>query len=290
MTDSPRQTPGAADDAEAAIERRVGLIAGGGQFPLLFSIKAREKGLRLFTAAHLKESDAALEQYADAIEWVHLGQVGRILKFFKRHRVKDAVMMGTIRKTRMFSDVRPDTKAIALFTAMANNTHDDRVLSAFAALLEKEGIRVRSSTFLLPEMLAVEGCWTRRRPSKGEMNDIRFGWSVAKEIGRLDIGQCVVVAGGSVTAVEAIDGTDATILRGGRLAKGTAVVVKVCKPTQDTRFDVPAVGVQTIRTMEEAGIRAIALEAGKAVVFDREEMVALADRLKMAVVAMRDPV
>jgi DUF1009 family protein len=197
-------------------------------------------------------------------------------------------MIGTIEKTRIFSDVRPDTKAIFLFASMANNTHDDRLLSAFAAFLEKEGIRVRPSTFLLPEMLAPEGCWTRRRPDKGEMNDIRFGWKVAKEIGRLDIGQCVVVAGGSVTAVEAIDGTDATILRGGRLAKGAAVVVKVCKPTQDFRFDVPAVGAETVQTMKEAGVKVLALEAGKAVVFDREEMVALADRYKMTVVAMAD--
>jgi hypothetical protein len=290
MNDSPRQTAANGRPWGEEIPTRVGLIAGGGQFPLLFSEKARQRGLSLFTVAHLKESDPDLARFADAIEWVHLGQLGRILKFFKRHRVADAVMMGTINKTRIFSDVRPDTKAIALFAAMANNTHDDRLLSAFAAVLEKAGIRVRPSTFLLPEMLAPEGCWTRRRPGKGEMNDIRFGWSVAKEIGRLDIGQCVVVAGGSVTAVEAIDGTDATILRGGRLAKGTAVAVKVCKPNQDTRFDVPAVGAQTIRTMNEAGVRVLAVEAGKAVVFDRQEMIAEADRFKIAVVAMREPV
>jgi DUF1009 family protein len=288
MNDSPRQPASVGQAGEPEIPRRIGLIAGGGQFPLLFSEKARQRGLSVFTVAHLKESDPDLARFADAIEWVHLGQVGRILKFFKRHRVADTVMMGTINKTRIFSDVRPDTKAIALFAAMANNTHDDRLLSAFAAVLEKAGIRVRPSTFLLPEMLAPEGCWTRRQPSKGEMNDIRFGWPVAKEVGRLDIGQCVVVAGGSVTAVEAIDGTDATILRGGRLAKGTAVVVKVCKPTQDTRFDVPAVGVQTIETMKAAGVRALAIEAGKAVVFDRPEMIALADRLKIAVVALKE--
>jgi hypothetical protein len=289
MNDSSSQPAAAGETQQGGIPRRVGLIAGGGQFPLLFSKTARRRGLSLFTVAHRKESDPALADYADAIEWVHLGQVGRMLKFFKRHRVADAVMMGTIQKTRMFSDVRPDTRAIALFAAMADNTHDDRVLSAFAALLEKEGIRVRPSTFLLPEMLAPAGCWTRRRPGKGEMNDVRFGWAVAKEIGRLDIGQCVVVAGGSVTAVEAIDGTDATILRGGRLAKGTAVAVKVCKPTQDMRFDVPAVGAQTIRSMQEAGVRALAVEAGKAVVFDRREMIELANRFKIAVVALKDP-
>jgi DUF1009 family protein len=288
MMDSVRQAPGAADDSAATTQRRVGLIAGGGRFPILFSQRARSRGYDLFTVAHLRESDASLADYAEAIEWVHLGQVKRILKFFKRHGVKEAVMMGTIKKTRMFTDVRPDTKAIALVGAMAS-THDDGVLSAFAALLEKEGIRIRPATFLLPEMIATEGCWTRRKPTRAETADIRFGWSVAKEIGRLDIGQCVVVAGGSVTAVEAIDGTDATILRGGRLAKGNAVVVKICKPTQDTRFDMPALGVETIRTMAEAGVSALALEAEKSVVFDREEMVAEADRKGIAVVAIKAP-
>ncbi len=265
------------------------MIAGGGKFPILFSQKARSRGYALFTAAHLRESDPSLADYAEAIQWVHLGQVKRILKFFKRHGVTEAVMMGTIKKTRMFTDVRPDIKAIALMGAMAS-THDDGVLSAFAALLEKEGIRIRPATFLLPEMIAPEGCWTRRKPNRAETADIRFGWSVAKEIGRLDIGQCVVVAGGSVTAVEAIDGTDATILRGGKLADGNAVVVKICKPAQDTRFDMPAMGVETIRTMAEAGVSALALEAEKSVVFDIEEMVAEADRLGIAVVAIKEPV
>lgn len=288
MTETPQQSTGAADAEAAASRRRVGLIAGGGQFPLLFSKRALARGYALYTVAHLRESDPALADYAEAVQWVHLGQVKRILRFFKRHGVEEAVMMGTIQKTRMFTDVRPDTKAIALVGAMAS-THDDGVLGAFARLMENEGIRIRPAVFLLPEMVSPEGCWTRRKPNRAEMADIRFGWSVAKEIGRLDIGQCVVVAGGSVTAVEAIDGTDATILRGGRLARTGAVVVKTCKPTQDTRFDMPAVGVQTVRTMAEAGARVLALEAGKSVVFDREEMIAEADRLKIAVVALKEP-
>ncbi len=287
MTNSLRENTGADIEVSATAPRRVGLIAGGGKFPILFSQRARSRGYELFTVAHLRESDGALADYAQAVEWVHLGQVKRILKFFKRHGVREAVMMGTIKKTRMFTDVRPDTKAITLVGAMAS-THDDGVLSAFAALLEKEGIRVRPATFLLPEMIAPAGCWTRRKPNRAENADIRFGWAVAKEIGRLDIGQCVVVAGGSVTAVEAIDGTDATILRGGKLAQGNAVVVKICKPTQDTRFDMPALGVETIRIMAEAGVSALALEAEKSVVFDREEMVAEADRMGIAVVAIKE--
>ena len=193
--------------------------------------------------------------------------------------------MGAITKTRMFSDVRPDIKAISLIAGMCH-THDDGLLRGFVALLEKEGIEIKSSTFLLPDLLAQKGCWTKRKPNRSEKNDIKLGWKLAKEIGRLDIGQCVVVGGGSVLAVEAIDGTDATILRGGRLGKGTAVVVKVCKPEQDIRFDIPAIGVGTIKTMHEAGARVLVVEAGKAIVFDRKEMIHMADDYGIAVVAM----
>jgi DUF1009 family protein len=273
---------------EAGEPRKVGLIAGGGQFPILFSRKARIKGISVFTVAHIREADPELEKYAEAIEWVHIGQLKKILKFFKSHGIGEAVMMGTIRKTRIFSDVRPDLKAISLVAA-TRHTHDDGLLSAFAGWLETEGIRVRPSTFLLPELIAQEGCWTRRKPGRLEMEDVALGWKIAKEVGRLDVGQCVVVARGSVTAVEAIEGTDETIRRGARLAREKAVVVKVCKPDQDTRFDVPAVGLQTVKTMTEAGARVLAIEAGKAVVFDREEMIALADREKISIIALKGP-
>ncbi len=264
---------------------KIGLIAGNGQFPLFFSKAARARGLSVFAAAYRREADPALAGLVEAIEWVHLGQVNRLLRFFKRHQVREAVMLGGITKTRMFADVRPDLKALAL-VARAGNTHDDGMLRAFADLLDREGVAVRASTFLLPELLAPAGCWTRRRPSAAEMRDIELGWRLAKAIGRLDIGQCVVVGGGSVLAVEAIDGTDATIERGGRLGRGNAVLVKVSKPGQDMRFDLPAIGVETIRAMHAAGIRALALEAGRAVAFDREEMTALADRAGIAVMAL----
>ena len=233
----------------------------------------------------MNEADKSLENNVDEIEWMHLGQLKRLINFFKKHSVSEAVMMGAIRKTRMFSDVKPDMKAISLFTGM-RHTHDDGILSAFAKTLEKEGIKIRASTFLLPDLLAQEGCWTKRKPTKPEKADIDLGWKYAKEIGRLDIGQCVVVGGGSVLAVEAIDGTDATIKRGGKLGKGTAVVVKVCKPNQDVRFDIPAVGVKTIRTMHEVNAKALAIEAGKAVVFDREEMIAIANKFGITIVAI----
>jgi len=151
--------------------------------------------------------------------------------------------------------------------------------------MEKEGIAIRSSTFLLPELLAPEGRWTRRAPKKSELADIELGWRLAKEIGRLDIGQCIVVGGGSVLAVEGIDGTDATIRRGGILGKGSAVVVKVCKPNQDDRFDIPAVGVETINTMHESDARVLVIEAGRTIVFDRTDMVSLADQHGMTILA-----
>ena len=268
----------------ADIMQPIGLIAGGGQFPLIFAKAASAKGYRVFAVGYVNEADPALADTVAALEWLHLGQLTRLVRFFRQNGVCEAVMMGAVRKTRMFTDIRPDIQAIALAARM-RHTHDDSLLRAFANFLEKEGVRIQPSTFLLPELLAPEGCWTRRRPSRSEEKDIALGWHLAKEIGRLDIGQCVVVGGGSVLAVEAIDGTDATIRRGGRLGKGTAVVVKVCKPNQDFRFDVPAIGAETVRSMQAADVRVLAVEAGKAVVFDRDEMVALADRHGIAIVA-----
>ena len=263
----------------------IGLIAGSGQFPLIFARAASAKGYRVFAVGYVNEADPALADTVAALEWLHLGQLTRLVRFFRQHGVGEAVMMGAVRKTRMFSDVRPDIQAIALAARM-RHTHDDGLLRTFADFLEKKGVRIRPSTFLLPELLAPEGCWTRRRPSRSEEKDIALGWRLAKEIGRLDIGQCVVVGGGSVLAVEAIDGTDAAIRRGGRLGKGTAVVVKVCKPDQDLRFDVPAIGTDTVRSMQAADARVLTVEAGKAVVFDRHQMVAMADRHGIAIVAL----
>lgn len=266
---------------------KIGLIAGSGQFPVLFSKAASGKGYRVMAVAFKNETDPLIESVVSGLEWQHLGQVKRLIAYFKKNGVQDVVMLGAIKKTRMFLDVRPDTKAIALLAGM-KNTHDDGLLGAFARVLEMENIQVRPSTFLLPEMLAREGVWTKRKPDRTEKKDIATGWRAAKEIGRLDIGQCVVVCGGTILAVEAIDGTDATIRRGGALARGGAVVVKVSKPQQDMRFDVPAVGEGTVQTMHEAGVSVLVIEAGKAVVFDREEMIRLADRHRIAIVALTE--
>jgi hypothetical protein len=269
--------------------QRIGLIAGSGPFPLIFSEKAREKGYQVYAIGYHDETDPGLADRVEALEIIYIGQVKRLLKFFKRHQITDAVMIGAIKKPGSISEIRPDIKAISLYAGMRKNSHDDRVLRLFAKALEEEGVYIRPSTFLLPELLAQEGCWTKRIPTKDEQPDIELGWRMAKAIGKLDIGQCVVVANGSVLAVEAIDGTDSTIRRGGQLAKGNAVVVKVCKPIQDFRFDVPAVGSQTIKTMNAAGASVLVIEAGKSLVFDQQEMVSLADRCKISIVALNRP-
>jgi len=266
---------------------RIGLIAGSGQFPLIFAKAAALRGLSVYAAALHHEADPGLTDHVDTIEWINLGQVKKIIRFFRKNQVTEAVMMGAVRKTRIFSDLKPDLKAIAILAGV-RHTHDDGLLRAFAASLQKEGIHIQPATALLPDLLAPSGCWTQRKPSRSERADIELGWRLAKEIGRLDIGQCVVVGGGSVLAVEAIDGTDATIRRGGELGQGAAVVVKVCKPGQDERFDIPAAGVQTIETMGAAGAAVLAIEAGKTVVFDRDEMISLADASGIAIVARDD--
>ncbi len=274
----------------ATAGKHIGLIAGSGPFPIIFAEKAAEKGYAVYAVGYNKETDPDLAHHVAAMETMAIGQLGRLIRFFKKHGVEAAVMVGAIRKPGSLSEAKPDFKAIRLLAGMRKNTHDDQVLRAFARALENEGIRVRSSTFLLPELLAAKGCWTRIKPDHAALADIELGWQMAKAIGNLDIGQCVVVGNGTVLAVEAVDGTDSTIARGARLGNGNAVVVKVCKPIQDFRFDVPAVGAGTIRTMHEAGARVLVIEAEKSVVFEKEEMIELADRFGIAIVALEDGV
>ena len=264
---------------------KIGLIAGSGQFPLLFAQAARKKGLQIHAAAYKDEADPELSQCVESIQWLHLGQVGKLIKYFRAQHISQAVMLGAIRKTRMFTNVKPDIKALAMVAGM-RHTHDDALLRQFAQLLEKEGIQIQASTMLVPELLATAGVWTRRKPSRAEKLDIELGYRIAKEIGRLDIGQCVVAGGGSILAVEAMEGTDSAISRGGKLGNGKAVVVKVCKPNQDTRFDIPAVGLGTIEAMHDANVKALAIEAGKAVVFDRDLMIKHANEHKMTILAL----
>ncbi len=267
---------------------KIGLIAGGGQFPILFCKRAIDKGYKVYAIGFNTETEKALSDYAEDVKWLYLGQLSKLIAFFKKYNISQAVMLGSIKKTNFFKDIRPDFKALS-FLAKTVMTHDDSALTSFADLLLKEGIDILPSTFLLPELISPKGCWTKRKPDKVEKNDIIHGWKVAKEIGKLDIGQCVVISNGTVLAVEAIDGTDATITRGGELShKSGAVVIKLSKPSQDLRFDLPSSGKQTIEIMHQSGATVLVLEAEKSLSFDREEMIDLADQYNISILGYTD--
>lgn len=270
---------------EQQASRPIGLIAGGGQFPLLFAQEARARGRRVVAIAHVNETDPALEQIADLTCWVKLGQLGKIISHFRSQGVAETVFAGTITKTRIFHDILPDLKGLTLWSKI-DRRQDDAILRAVAATLEQEGIRVLASTCYLEHLFFPKGLLTRKKPSVEQMEDIRFGWRMAREVGRLDIGQCVVVRDRSVLAVEAIEGTDATILRGGTLAKSGAVVVKLKKPNQDFRFDLPATGTGTVETLASVQGAVLAVEAGQSLLFDRVAMVAAADKAGLVVVGL----
>ncbi len=266
----------------------IGLIAGGGQFPLLFAAKAAEQGHRIFAVGFKSETDPALATLVEDLHYLYVGQISRLIRYFNIHGITRVIMLGSIQKTRVFKDIRPDLKGLS-FIAKTAITHDDTVLTAFSDLLLKHGITIMPSTFLLPELISPKGLWTKRKPDRAEKKDIHQGWKIAREIGKLDIGQCVAISNGSVLAVEAIDGTDATILRAGRLSTGNGmVVVKLCKPGQDLRFDLPSSGVKTIETLHAAGGTVLVLEAEKSLSFDRTEMIALADQHKISILACSD--
>jgi len=275
----------AIDQHTQASTETIGLIAGGGQFPLLVAEAARKRGFSVLAVAHLGETDPSLSEKVDEVIWIRLGQLGRLIKALKKKKVKKSLMAGTITKRRMFEDIRPDLKGLAIISKLAL-FHDDGILRAVADELAREGIEIVSSTQYLPELVAPQGCLTKRKPNKSEKEDIDFGFQVAKELGRLDIGQCVVVRKKTILAVEAIEGTDAAIRRGGDLAREGAVVVKVSKPHQDLRFDVPAVGLGTVKAMAEVKAAALAVESGKTLLFDKDEMITYADELRIAIVSV----
>ena len=262
----------------------IGLIAGGGKFPIMVADAARKQGLKVIAVAHKDETDPLLSEKADKIIWVNLGQLGHIIKALKKGGVNKALMAGTITKTRMFGNIRPDLKGLSLMAKLAI-FHDDDILKAVSRELLKAGIEIISPVSFLPELLPPKGCLTKRKPSASEKTDINFGWDMAKELGRLDIGQCVVVRDKTVLALEAIEGTNETILRGGKLALEKAVVVKVSKPTQDLRFDMPTVGLETIKIMDQVKASVLAIEAGKTLLFDRSEMVAYANNAGIIIIA-----
>lgn len=280
MAEEP-ELPGALPAAGECI----GLIAGNGRFPIIFAQNARRLGYRVSAVAHVGETVPELEHCVDRIHWVKIGQFNKLIHALKQDGVRQAVMLGGISKTHVFTTVRPDFRALSVASRL-RELKDDAILREVAAELEREGIAIRESTFGLRGILVEEGTLTRRAPTKAEREDIRYGWDICQEIGRLDIGQCVVVKDSVIVAVEAVEGTDEAIRRGGALAKTGAVVVKRCKPQQDLRFDLPAVGPTTIQTMGAVQAAVLAVEAGRSVLLDRDEMLRVADACGIAVVGV----
>jgi DUF1009 family protein len=264
----------------------IGLIAGGGGFPALFAAAARRAGHRVVAVAHVNQTDAALERQVDVLTWVKLGQFGKIVEALRAGGASQTVMLGAITKKRFFLDAFPDAVGLELMAKVAIRS-DDNLLRMVATMLEDRGMPVMDPTPFLSEALAREGVLGRHQPSEAEWADARYGLELARSIGRLDLGQTVVVKEGVAVAVEALEGTDACIQRGGELAKGGAVVVKAVKPQQDRRFDLPAIGPDTIDSMKKAGCRVLAVEAGATLVMDLEALVRKADRAGIAVVGLR---
>lgn len=266
---------------------KIGIIAGSGQFPLLFIKAAQEAGRIVAVVAHVGETTQEVAAAADLVCWVKLGQLGKIIRFFHEEGVGETVFLGAITKTQIFRDVFPDLKGLTLWNKI-DTRQDDAILRAVAGALEREDIRVLESTLYLRHLLFPQGVLTKKKPSREQRLDIEFGWRNARAIGRLDIGQCVVVRNLSVLAVEAIEGTDAAILRGGGLAGEKAVVVKVRKPSQDFRFDLPATGVKTIETLASVKGAVLAVEAGQSLLFDREVMIKAANKAGLVVVGVAE--
>jgi DUF1009 family protein len=264
------------------MSENIGLIAGKGQFPRLFAQAARDHGARVIAVAHRHETDPALAELVDEIHWIYVGQLGKMIRIFKSAGVQRAVMAGGITRGRLFREFRPDLRALSV-VRRAGAGQDDRLLQAVAAEFESEGITIAPSTLFLDDLLAPAGKLGKRSPTKAELQDIDFGFKIAKEIGALDIGQTVVVRHHVVVALEAVEGTDECIRRAGHLAGPGTVVVKTSKPNQDLRFDVPAVGPDTIQAMTESQASVLALEVGKTLTFDREQMLTTANRAKIAV-------
>ena len=260
-----------------------GLIAGNGRFPFLVLEGARSRGVELSVVAIKEETDPQIDGIASDVTWVGIGQLGKMISTFKDRGVTQAVMAGQVKHVQIFSGAMPDMRMVKmLWNLPRRNT--DALIGGVAAELAKEGIELIDSTYFIPDHLAPEGTLTKRQPNDLELENIKYGLHIADEIARLDLGQTIVIRSKACVAIEAMEGTDATIRRAGELAKGKLTVVKVAKPDQDMRFDVPVVGVPTVQAMVDAGASCLSITSGKTLIFDREEMLSLANSNKICVV------
>jgi DUF1009 family protein len=271
----------------------IGLLAGSGRFPILFAEAARRQGLRVACVGVKYEASEQLAELCDSFELVGISKLGRFIRAFQRRGVRRIVMAGKVTKSVMYTPWRlvqlcPDLRLLRMwYGRLRRDKKDDSILLGVIAEFERDGMTFASALDFCPELLVKHGILTRRRPTAAEMKDVAFGWTLAKEMGRLDVGQSVAVKELAALAVEAIEGTDRCIERAGSLCRaGGWTLVKVAKPQQDMRFDVPTIGTDTIENLHKARAKVLAIEAGKTIVLDQDEVVALADRYGLSIVAV----
>jgi DUF1009 family protein len=270
---------------------KIGLIAGNGRFPILFAQGARENHVQVIAVGVEGETNPEIKNYVDSLYWIKLAQLGKLIRTLKQEGITKAVMAGGLTKSKMYSrfrflKFRPDWRGITLFYRKVRDKNDHTLLEAVAEELARDGIELLSSVTFVPQLLAQKGCLTWRTPSQREMEDIEYGWPIAKEIAHRQIGQSLVVKEKVVLAIEAIEGTDEAIRRGGKLGRKGVVVIKVAKENLDLRFDIPTVGPETVKTLKDAGVSCLAIEAGKTLILDREEMIRLADKAGISIIAL----
>ena len=269
----------------------LGLIAGSGVYPLLLARAARARGVRQVVAvAFENETSPDIAQAADHVEWIKVGQLGRLIGTFTQRGVTETIMAGQIAPKNLFRDIRPDLRLMAMI-ARLKERNAETIFGAIAAELKKDGVTLLPATTFMEDYLAPTGPITNRRPSREQEEDIAFGLKIAKSVSAFDIGQTVVVKNGTVLAVEALEGTDECIRRGGALAgeQGGAVVVKVTKPNQDMRFDVPVVGTRTVESCAAGRIAVLAVEAGRSLMLDKDAVLAAADGAKLVIAGIAAP-
>jgi DUF1009 family protein len=268
----------------------IGLIAGNGSFPINFAENAKAAGLSVVAVAIIGEADPRLNDLVEQCKWLKVGEVGRAIDFLKKHGVKQAALAGGVKRIKLFGGFKPDLKAISII-ARCRSIRDDALLREVSREMQNCGIEIFDGTIFLRKSVSQKGLLTKRALTEEEKVDARLGWEIAKELGRLDIGQTVIVHQRLVVAVEAIEGTDAAILRAGDLAGTTTrrkigqgcVIVKLSKPQQDLRLDLPTVGLDTLEIAKKAGVSALVLEVGKTIILDVDKFIKRADENKIAV-------
>lgn len=265
---------------------RIGLLAGIGALPVEIARAAKELGYEVYAVALLPDTDQRLRDYADDYQEIHVMKVGKILKYLQKNDIHQVTMIGKVTKEVLFAKkTLPDLKAMQILMKLPNRK-DDTIMLAIVEELRKIDVETFDQTELIRRLMPGKGVLTKRQPTAEELKDMEFGFQMAKEIGRMDVGQTVVVKDMAVMALEAIEGTDACILRGGKLAGGGAVVAKVAKPEQDNRFDVPTVGLKTMQMMVDVQARALVIEAGATLLVEKAEVIALAEAHDITIMAM----